>query len=209
MSQDRGFISDPESLGGSVYFVGTRVPVTALLDYLEGGHPLADFLVDYPTVTREQAVGVLNRGGELLRRLRMAMNSVESRARDTKVMGDLRGLLATLRDLIDLHPSVVEEDYLWNTAGAFGLQRVAGTLPKVVTRGSILIKDGIVHRKAPLVYRCPDCGGELTRTETVVRFVHASAELAEQRVPAYECECGEVWPDPRAMRGAHRSAFGL
>ncbi len=43
--------SDPEILGGTPVFVGTRVPVQTLLDYLEGGHPLADFLDDFPTVT--------------------------------------------------------------------------------------------------------------------------------------------------------------
>jgi uncharacterized protein (DUF433 family) len=48
--------SDPEILGGTPVFVGTRVPVQNLIDYLEGGHPLEDFLDDFPTVTWEQAV---------------------------------------------------------------------------------------------------------------------------------------------------------
>ena len=43
--------TDPEILGGTPVFVGTRVPLQALLDYLEGGHPLADFLDDFPTVS--------------------------------------------------------------------------------------------------------------------------------------------------------------
>ena len=51
--------SDPEILGGTPVFVGTRVPVQALIDYLEGGHPLSDFLDDFPTVTREQAIAAL------------------------------------------------------------------------------------------------------------------------------------------------------
>jgi uncharacterized protein (DUF433 family) len=58
--------SDPEILGGTPVFVGTRVPVRALLDYLEGGHRLDDFLDDFPTVTREQAVAALEEGIQLL-----------------------------------------------------------------------------------------------------------------------------------------------
>ena len=46
---------DPEIMSGAPCFVGTRVPVQALFDYLDGGHPLADFLEDFPTVTSEQA----------------------------------------------------------------------------------------------------------------------------------------------------------
>lgn len=50
---------DPEILGGTPVFVGTRVPLKALIDYLEAGHPLDDFLDDFPTVSRELAVAVL------------------------------------------------------------------------------------------------------------------------------------------------------
>jgi len=53
------FHSDPEILGGAPVFVGTRVPVRALIDYLSGGQPLAEFLEDFPTVSREQAVAAL------------------------------------------------------------------------------------------------------------------------------------------------------
>lgn len=58
--------SDPDILGGTPVFVGTRVPVKALLDYLAGGHTLDDFLDDFPTVTHEQAVAVLKQGLDLL-----------------------------------------------------------------------------------------------------------------------------------------------
>ena len=51
--------SDPKILGGTPVFVGTRVPVQALIDYIEGGHSLNDFLADFPTVTRELAVAAL------------------------------------------------------------------------------------------------------------------------------------------------------
>ena len=46
-------------LGGTPVFAGTRVPVQALLDYLEGGDSLDDFLMDFPSVTREHAIAVL------------------------------------------------------------------------------------------------------------------------------------------------------
>ena len=51
--------SDPDILGGVPVFAGTRVPLKALIDYLAGGHPLAEFLDDFPAVTREQAVAAL------------------------------------------------------------------------------------------------------------------------------------------------------
>ena len=58
--------SDPEILGGTPVFVGTRVPLATLLDYLEAGQPLSEFLEDFPTVTRKQAVSALQRAKEAL-----------------------------------------------------------------------------------------------------------------------------------------------
>ncbi|HEX6083529.1 MAG TPA: DUF433 domain-containing protein [Thermoanaerobaculia bacterium] len=58
--------SDPEILGGTPVFVGTRVPFQALVDYIEGGHPLAEFLEDFPSVSREQAIAALEQAKELL-----------------------------------------------------------------------------------------------------------------------------------------------
>ena len=52
--------SDPDILGGTPVFVGTRVPFQALIDYLEGGHPLDEFLDDFPYVTREQTIAALD-----------------------------------------------------------------------------------------------------------------------------------------------------
>ena len=57
--------SDPEILGGVLVFVGTRVPVKTLYDYLEAGDSLDEFLDDFPGVTREQAVAALELGREL------------------------------------------------------------------------------------------------------------------------------------------------
>lgn len=50
---------DPEILGGTPVFVGTRVPARALTDYLAAGRSLAEFLDDFPSVTREQAQAAL------------------------------------------------------------------------------------------------------------------------------------------------------
>lgn len=58
--------SDPEILGGTPVFVGTRVPLKNLIDYLEGGYSLDEFVDAFPTVTREQAVGALEAAGEML-----------------------------------------------------------------------------------------------------------------------------------------------
>ena len=56
----------PEILAGTPVFRGTRVPIQTLLDYLEGGQCIGDFLTDFPTVSREQAIAVLELAGEAL-----------------------------------------------------------------------------------------------------------------------------------------------
>ena len=58
--------SDPEILGGVPVFAGTRVPAQTLLDYLEAGHTLSDFLDDFPTVSRSQALAALQQAKEAL-----------------------------------------------------------------------------------------------------------------------------------------------
>lgn len=50
---------NPDILGGTPVFAGTRVPVRILMEHLEAGDRLDDFLTDFPTVTRSQAVAVL------------------------------------------------------------------------------------------------------------------------------------------------------
>jgi len=58
--------SDPDILGGAPVFTGTRVPVRALIDYLTGGQPLTEFLEDFPSVGREQAVAALRLAADAL-----------------------------------------------------------------------------------------------------------------------------------------------
>ena len=60
--------SSPEIQGGVPVFRGTRVPVATLLDYLEAGDRLADFLDDFPTVKKEQAEAVLELAKDLIAR---------------------------------------------------------------------------------------------------------------------------------------------
>jgi uncharacterized protein (DUF433 family) len=62
----RVFHCDPDILGGIPVFVGTRVPVRTLVDYLEAGDSLNEFLEDFPSVTRAQAVAALQLAKQML-----------------------------------------------------------------------------------------------------------------------------------------------
>jgi uncharacterized protein (DUF433 family) len=55
--------SDPEIHSGDAVFIGTRVPVRTLLDYIEGGDSLDVFLENFPSVTRDQAIAFLEEAG--------------------------------------------------------------------------------------------------------------------------------------------------
>jgi uncharacterized protein (DUF433 family) len=59
-------IKDPEILGGTPVFRGTRVPFQNLLDYLQGGDTLDEFLDDFPSVSREQAIAAWEQAKSLL-----------------------------------------------------------------------------------------------------------------------------------------------
>jgi uncharacterized protein (DUF433 family) len=59
-------VKDPEILGGMPIFRGTRVPFKNLLDYLEGGYTLDEFLQEFPSVTREAAIAALEHAKELV-----------------------------------------------------------------------------------------------------------------------------------------------
>ena len=59
-------IRDPDILGGTPCFRGTRVPFKNLLDYIETGETLDEFLEDFPSVTRQMAIEALERAKELL-----------------------------------------------------------------------------------------------------------------------------------------------
>ena len=57
---------DPEKMSGTPVFTGTRVPIKNLFDYLEGGDSVDVFLDDFPTVSREQALGIIEASRQLL-----------------------------------------------------------------------------------------------------------------------------------------------
>jgi len=57
---DPAIITSPDRLSGTPVFAGTRVPVQTLVDYLEGGDSLGDFLKDFPSVSRNHAIAVLD-----------------------------------------------------------------------------------------------------------------------------------------------------
>ncbi len=60
--------SDPETLGGATVFTGTRVPVKTLFDYLEDGSSLDDFLLNFPTVKRDDAIRLLEAASNSFRK---------------------------------------------------------------------------------------------------------------------------------------------
>ena len=66
MKRHEVYHSDPEILGGTPVFQGTRVPVQTLLDYLEGGETLDEFLDGFPGVSREQAIAFLEMAKDAL-----------------------------------------------------------------------------------------------------------------------------------------------
>jgi len=59
-------VKNPDILGGTPVFRGTRVPIQALFDYLEGGETIEDFLEGFPTVSRESAIAALEEAKDLL-----------------------------------------------------------------------------------------------------------------------------------------------
>ena len=72
--------SDPEILGGTPVFVGTRVPLQNLIDYLAAGDPMDEFLDQFPSVSREQAVAALSLAPAARRRVRALSRGMGHRA---------------------------------------------------------------------------------------------------------------------------------
>ncbi len=66
MSADRVIIADPDVMNGTPCFRGTRVPFKNLIDYLDGGHSLGEFLEQFPTVTHDMAVQALEEAKDSL-----------------------------------------------------------------------------------------------------------------------------------------------
>lgn len=66
MAQEPVIVRNPEIMSGTPCFRGTRVPFQTLLDYLEGGETLDEFLHQFPTVTREMAIAALESAKDML-----------------------------------------------------------------------------------------------------------------------------------------------
>ena len=66
MVPERVIVTDPELMNGMPCFRGTRVPFKNLIDYLEGGHPLGEFLRQFPGITREMAIQALEEAKDSL-----------------------------------------------------------------------------------------------------------------------------------------------
>jgi uncharacterized protein (DUF433 family) len=66
MERQSVIVRDPEILGGTPCFRGTRVPVDSLIDYLEGGDTLDEFLDNFPSVSRSDAIAALEEAKGLL-----------------------------------------------------------------------------------------------------------------------------------------------
>ena len=66
MEREPVFHTHPQIMSGVPVFVGTRVPVRTLLDYVEAGDTIDDFLEDFPGVSREQAIRFLEESAEAL-----------------------------------------------------------------------------------------------------------------------------------------------
>ena len=65
MNDESVILSDPEIMNGMPCFRGTRVPFKNLIDYLEGGHPLSEFLRQFPSVSQEMAIQALEEAKSL------------------------------------------------------------------------------------------------------------------------------------------------
>lgn len=66
MAVESAIVIDPEIMAGTPCFRGTRVPFKNLIDYIEGGHPLGEFLRQFPSVTREMAIQALEEAKDSL-----------------------------------------------------------------------------------------------------------------------------------------------
>lgn len=113
-------------------------------------------------------------------------------------------LSAVMRDVVDLRGDPGVDDHLLDGGSSF--DKIVGGLPKVETRGSTLILRGEVHRKAPRQYACPECGKPTARATVSMEF--RSAPNPTQHVSGLRCELGHEFPDPSAVREAHRAAHG-
>jgi uncharacterized protein (DUF433 family) len=101
---------DPGKMSGTPVFPGTRVPIKQLFDYLEGGESLEEFLEQFPTVGREQAVAVLSASRNSLLKAptntSARMELMSQAAKDELFLADLKSTMEDFKDADGLeHPA--------------------------------------------------------------------------------------------------------
>ena len=101
---------NPETMSGTAVFSGTRVPIKNLFDCLAGGESLEEFLDQFPTVSREQAVAVLSASRESLLNIatdtQARMDLMDQAANDEVFLADLRATMEDFKDADQLeHPA--------------------------------------------------------------------------------------------------------
>ena len=93
---------NPEKMSGTPVFPGTRVPIKHLFDYLEGGESLEEFLDQFPTVSREQAVAVLSASRESLlntsTNTQARMELMSEATKDDLFLADLHATMEDFKD---------------------------------------------------------------------------------------------------------------
>ncbi len=67
---------DPDILGGTPVFTGTRVPIQTLFDYIETGETIEEFLENFPTVKKEQAIEVIKTASEFITNKRLLNENI-------------------------------------------------------------------------------------------------------------------------------------
>lgn len=101
---------DPEKMSGTPVFPGTRVPIKHLFDYLEGGESLEEFLDQFPSVSRDQALAVLSASRESLLSARTSTQArlelMREAVNDELFMADLNATMDDFKDADSLeHPA--------------------------------------------------------------------------------------------------------
>jgi uncharacterized protein (DUF433 family) len=93
---------NPEKMSGTPVFPGTRVPIKHLFDYLEGGESLEEFLDQFPSVSREQAVAVLNASRQFLlntpTNTQARMELMSQAVNDELFLADLNATMEDFKD---------------------------------------------------------------------------------------------------------------
>jgi uncharacterized protein (DUF433 family) len=100
---------DPEKMSGTPVFSGTRVPIKTLFDCLEGGESLEEFLDQFPTVSREQAVAILSASKESLlntpTNTQTRVELMSEAMNDELFMADLTATMEDFKDADHLEPA--------------------------------------------------------------------------------------------------------